>query len=233
MNKLLAVAAATLVLSAPALALTTYSDRTAFNAVGAGTAFSTDFENLGDSSRVPFSVGPIDFSGNPYSSPGIYYSTAEAATLTPNMAGSVDGSAFIQVRLSNYHDGPVSFVTGPLTLSSTAGFQMIGFDMRPLFDEWGSGNPGEKVLYWTDTGESGTFALPSTNTVSFLGLSFDTTVHSISFRLPATRMGHTWFGIDNLQTFGAVSAVPEPSGLALLLGGLGAVGFAARRRQAV
>ncbi|PZP33490.1 MAG: hypothetical protein DI603_07890 [Roseateles depolymerans] len=108
---------------------------------------------------------------------------------------------------------------------------MIGFDLRSYFDRWGSNNAGETVLYWTDTGESGSFTLPTTNTIGFLGLAFDAPVTSLSFRIPAMRNGHTWFGIDNLQTYASVTAVPEPTTLAMLLGGLGAVGVAARRRK--
>ena len=144
----------------------------------------------------------------------------------------MNGSSFIQVRLSNYTDGFINIISGPLTINNDAGFQMIGFDLRSYFDSWGSNNAGETVLYWTDTGESGSFKLPATNSPAFLGLVFDAPVTAISFSIGADHgNGFTWFGIDNLQTYSAVSAVPEPASVALLLAGLGGVGLAARRRR--
>lgn len=227
MSKLLAVAAATLLLCGQALAATTYTDRASFNAAGTGTAFFSDLEGGSDTFYLPFYVGPLNFSGLQ----GGAASYIPAGSIEAGEVGSVDGSGFIQVRLSNYTDGFIDVISGPLTVSNDAGFQMIGFDLRSYFDRWGSNNAGETVLYWTDTGESGSFTLPTTNTIGFLGLAFDAPVTSLSFRIPAMRNGHTWFGIDNLQTYASVTAVPEPTTLAMLLGGLGAVGVAARRRK--
>lgn len=230
MNKLLTVAAAICLTSAQASAATIYADRSAFNALGGAGAFFTDFENQGESGPVPFAFGPVDF-GSLHNRGAAYYWAADGQT-TVGDVGNVNGSAFVQVRLSNYHDGMIEFVTGPLTLSSANGFQMIGFDIRPYFDVWGSSNGGESVLYWTDTGESGKFTLSASNTIGFLGLALDTQAHAINFRIPATKNGHTWFGIDNLQTWqSSVSAVPEPASLAMLLAGLGAVGLVAARRR--
>ncbi len=229
MTKLLAVAAATLLLCGQALAGTTYTDRASFNAVGTGTSFFSDLEGGGDTFYLPFYVGPLNFEG--LQGGAASYIPGGNPDLPAGEVGNVNGSSFIQVRLSNYQSFPVSVISGPLTINNDAGFQMIGFDLRTYFDSWGSNNAGETVLYWTNTGESGSFKLPTTNDVAFLGLAFDAPVTSLSFRIPATRNGHTWFGIDNLQTYASVSAVPEPASVALLLAGLGTVGVAARRRR--
>ena len=229
MTKLLAVAAATLLLCGQALAGTTYTDRASFNAAGAGTGFFSDLEGGGDTFSLPFYVGPLNFEG--LQGGAAHYVPGGNPDLPAGEVGNVNGSSFIQVRLSNYTDGFINIISGPLTINNDAGFQMIGFDLRSYFDSWGSNNAGETVLYWTNTGESGSFKLPTTNDVAFLGLAFDAPVTSLNFRIPATRNGHTWFGIDNLQTYASVSAVPEPASVALLLAGLGTVGVAARRRR--
>jgi hypothetical protein len=68
-----------------------------------------------------------------------------------------------------------------------------------------------------------------------LGLDFQDITVPVEFRLyayGATGIGGTWRIIDQLELTGAVNAIPEPETYALLLAGLGLLGFAARRRRA-
>lgn len=221
MNKFLAAAAAALLAAAQASATTVLNSRDTFDALGRGSAFFTDLDNQGSTAPLPFGFGPLTFSG---SFGTAFYWASDWHENAPGVNGNVDGTAWVQMRLNTFN--------GAVTISSSAGFQALGFDLRPYFDASGNADGGETVLFSTDTGESGSFRLPTTNAVAFLGLVFDAPVQSVSFGIGNDHVnGFTWFGVDNLQTYASVSAVPEPASVALLLAGLGSVGMAARRRR--
>lgn len=68
-----------------------------------------------------------------------------------------------------------------------------------------------------------------------LGPAFEDIAGPVEFRLyayGATGAAGTWRIIDQLEVTGSVNAIPEPETYALLLAGLGLLGFAARRRRA-
>lgn len=233
MSKLWAATAAVACLWAgQASAVTTFNDRMAFASHGAGaTSFLTLDSlaaDLGDAHTMPVSIGPLDITAD-WSTSAYYFAGIHAAH--PGVRGDVNGSAWIQMRLD---------IGSWVTWSSASGFQLIGFDMRPYFNDNDDGSissdAGETIYYETDTGENGAFQLSSTNTSTFLGLMFNAPVHSITFSSldiynGTTGNGSSWFGVDNLHVFQSAAAVPEPASVAMLLAGLGAVGLAARRRK--
>lgn len=65
--------------------------------------------------------------------------------------------------------------------------------------------------------------------VGFFGVVSSESISKVEWRTDGGAIQNA--GIDNLITATAVSAVPEPSTYALMLGGLGLVGFMARRRK--
>lgn len=223
-----AIAAAALFYAGHASAVTTFNDRMAFAAQGQGAMSFLTLDNIGldDAVPLPFNIGPLQINGategDPNWTSAYYFAGIHAGH--PGVHGDVNGSAWMQMRLS-----PESWVTW----SSASSFQMIGFDLRTYFDDTGNLDAGETVFFETDTGENGAFTLSSLNEASFLGLKFNAPVHSITFSsLDNVNYNYaTWFGVDNLQTF-QTAAVPEPASLAMLLGGLGAIGMVARRRKA-
>lgn len=141
---------------------------------------------------------------------------AVGATGNPGLFGSVNGSNYVQFQLGTAAIGTPSSL-------------FLGFDLRPYFDAIGS-DAGEVVEYLTDTGETGTFTLSSTNVASFLGFRFDRPIESIAFGVAdGGADGVTYLGIDNIVGFAA--AVPEPSSWALMLTGFAMLGLSLRYRR--
>jgi hypothetical protein len=231
MTKLLAVAAATLLLCGQALAGTTYTDRASFNAAGAGTSFFSDLEGGNEIFSLPFYVGPLNFVG--LQGGAAHYVPGDYPDTSAGEVGNVNGSSFIQVRLSNYTDGFINVISGPLTINNDAGFQMIGFDLRSYFDSWGSNNAGETVLYWTDTGESGRQLQAAHHQRRGLpGPGLRCTGDLAELPHPGHPQRPHLVRHRQPADLASVSAAPEPASVALLLAGLGTVGVAARRRRA-
>lgn len=100
-----------------------------------------------------------------------------------------------------------------LTQNSTNAFNLESID---LFDFLGA------VSFTSNTGATETFVASSLGTYFF-----DSSFNNI---VSASWTSNSAFAFDNINV-SAVSAVPEPSTYALMLGGLGMVGFMATRRR--
>ncbi len=220
MNKYFLAATAALLVSGAASAATQFSDRAAFNAAGSGSGFYTDLNNLGSTRPLPFNFGPIGFSGT--FGTAMYWGSEWAQNIA-GVNGNVDGTAWIQLRLNTFN--------GPVTWTGDTAFQLLGFDVRAYFDNVGVSDGGESVNYVANTGESGIFALPATNTAAFVGIAFDAPVTSVTFSIGADHVnGFTWFGVDNLQLWATAAPVPEPETWGLMMGGIGLLAAMMRRR---
>lgn len=214
MNRIiLAATVAAAFIGSAAQAATTYPSRTTFDAVGGGTAYSTAIDGTYALTMAgPFTVGPLQFSSN------ALYVPASATTAGAN--GAPNSSDWIQFQLDT--GGSAA------TISNSAGFRLIGFDIRPYQTDL-----GETIRFTANTGETGIFVLPTTNVAGFLGIAFATSVTSVTFA--ATTGGldgfYSWFGTDNYQTYSALaSAVREPSTWLTMIVGFGIAGAAMRRR---
>ena len=112
-----------------------------------------------------------------------------------------------------------------MTIAKTAGgtFRLISFDLADLFND-GSGGP--MPFSYTDGAGLHITTLPLDNQVGLQTVVFNFSGLT-SFSVGGSG---TFFQLDNVVVDG-VTSVPEPATYALLIGGLGAVGFVIRRRK--
>lgn len=209
---ILALATSAAALSASAAgAATIYTNRGTFDAAGSGATYFQNFDSVTTFQDTPFTFGPITATGAIRAQP--------AGTAGTN--GNVNGTGWVQFRL----DVPA---TG--TLTSTTAFRLLGFDYRAY-----QGDEGELIRYLTNTGDTGTFSLPTTATAGFIGFGFNAAVTSVTFSaVTGGSDASSYFGIDNLRGYaGANAVVPEPASWAMMIGGVGLVGGAMRRRRNV
>jgi PEP-CTERM motif-containing protein len=208
---LLAIAATS---GAQAANVTLFGDRTAYlTALGAAPLVTQDFESFADGSNL---VG-VDIL------PGMTAST-NLANLNV-FKGSGDQEMFATSR-----DLPEA----EYQLNMNAPYTSMGFDI----DGFNPGTPGPGFLdfYFADgdTTYQGIPVLPLNATESdplFQGIISDTAITKIVWREGPEIGGINCCEETALDNFVAVQAVPEPSALFMVLGGLGLVGLPAVRRR--
>jgi hypothetical protein len=124
--------------------------------------------------------------------------------------------------------------TDTITFSSfSGGVNAIGgFFFRTDVQGFTTTTPADITVRVTDASGTSTFSLSNPTTTSFLGFISDSTITSMQVFVGVQGTGTqaVWASINDL-TLG-VAPVPEPGTYAMLLAGLGLVGFMARRRQA-
>jgi PEP-CTERM motif len=220
--KPLAAAALVAMAGASQAAITVYTSLTAFNAATSlqGTDTYTGFSVTGGT------PSPITRNAGPYSY------TADATPLGTLYGGGTTANPFLStnsatdtIRFNAFSSG-VAGIGGNFFGSNIAGAYLLG-DIR---------------LTATDDSGSLTQTIVGATTTSFLGFVSTGTMTSLSVcainAFLGTCIGATpgaapfvWPSADNLVLAKAVAAIPEPSTYAMLLAGLGAVGFVARRRR--
>ena len=177
-------------------------------------------------------VGANDFSYG-FSMAGVaadwtFYSNAGVSGADSAFGGVASSGNYFALLQSHEHDAAGS-MSQSFTSTGT-GTYSIDFDLsaRPSHDS------GEQVIVSLDGTTIGTYT--STNT--WTALSASTTIgagsHVLTFTgLNAAGVDSTAY-LDNIRisAAAAVSAVPEASTYAMLLAGLGLIGFVARRRNA-
>jgi PEP-CTERM motif len=154
---------------------------------------------------------------------GAYTYTATAETTTFFGAGTTanpwlsTNTATDSITFSNFIGGVTAI-----------GGNFFGSDISGLFAA------GDITLTATDSTGSTTFTITGATVNSFAGFVSSTTgFTSLVVRSVQPASGFLWPTVDNLTLAKTlVTAVPEPETYALMLAGLGVLGFVARRRRA-
>lgn len=199
------------------------------SASAADTLENASFEtnNLGGSSYNYVNTGLTatgwDFTG----STGI----ARDGSAWGASTGSGSYYAFIQDATPNapQNTGSISSISQSFSLSSAANLS-FSFDLAQRFHTSG-GN--QTIFVSLDGNTLGSFSPIMTTANSWQSFSLAANAisagsHVLSFTGNNTNTGDSTVFLDNIAL--SVSAVPEPSGIAMLLAGVGMIGAMARRR---
>lgn len=150
---------------------------------------------------------------------------ASAAERVPNGAFTTDLAGWTLGGGTTFASGTAQLGGAADTLSITLNNLVANTQYTFDFDYQlisGSGNGA----VWSLTGATSQGG--SANT--FGNFSFEALTNSLTISFHGT--GNKLVSIDNVSLTGAVAAVPEPETYAMLMAGLGIVGFVARRRRA-
>lgn len=200
-------------------AITVYTSQSAFNA--ATTAAGTDtFESLSITGSTP---SPITRSA------GAYGYTATTSNLDPN-----GGTGFYGAGSSADHWLSTNYALDTVTFSNfTGGVSALGglFFGSNISGAFASGNV---ILTATDSlGATVTRTITSATTSSFLGFVSTGSMSNVTLSAVQPTGGNLWPTANNLTLAQAAAtpAVPEPATWAMMILGMGAVGFAMRRSR--
>jgi hypothetical protein len=145
-----------------------------------------------------------------------------SATATPG--GFYGGGTFADPFLSTNRAGDSIVITPQAGIAGIAG-NIFGSDISGAF---AAGPITYAVLDSLGGTATGTVNATSITANSFFGFVSDGTIVSITLTGFDTGTSALWPSIDNLSL---AAPIPEPGTYALMLGGLGLVGFLARRRR--
>jgi hypothetical protein len=143
-----------------------------------------------------------------------------AALSAANTTGTLQDAG---VSITNVETSPVAAVGKYLvaTVGSAASFTPLASTFMVSFD-WGTPDAGNLLTVNTATGST-------TFTAAQLGLLSEGYV-TLTSTSAITSLGFTSSNIA-FETANFATAVPEPSNIALMLGGIGLFGFMARKRR--
>jgi len=205
----LAVAALFCVSGASHAGLTVFTSQAAFLAAVENPGTDT-FTGLSITGSTP---SPINRAA------GVYTYTASVSTTSFFGAGTTanpwlsTNTATDTITFSGFSGG-----------ASAIGGNFFGSDISGLFAA------GSITLTATDSlGATSTQTITGATTTSFLGFVSTGTLSSLTVTSVQPVSGFLWPTVDNLTL--AVTPVPEPETYALMLGGLGALAWVARRRR--
>jgi PEP-CTERM motif len=221
--KPLAAVALIVMAGASQATITVYTSLAAFNA--ASSAPGTD--TFAGFPLLDITPGPITRTAGPYSY------TADAGPI----GGFFGGGTAADTTLTTNSFGDTITFNGFTTGVAAIGGNFFGANIRGLF------LPGDVTLTATDSSGSVARTITNATTSSFLGFVSTGSITSLTLCSVQLSLGRCsgptdvteapflWPALDNLVLAKTVAAIPEPSTYALLLAGLGAVGFVARRRR--
>lgn len=195
--------------SANAVIISTFTDRTTFDA-----ATSTTLETFNSfSTETAFHTVPLDVGPFTLSMAGAPNTDAERnkIDIPPLEFGvfDVDGT-----NIANL----LTFAGDSLFLTFDTGITAFGVDLA----SFNNGFLRTQIVVGADTL---TPAIADASTVRFFGFTSDAAFNSVEFR----GVANDGYGLDNVA-FGSAVAVPEPGTLAMLGVGLAGLGFLRRRR---
>jgi hypothetical protein len=203
----LALAALLATMGSAQAALTVYTNQADFLAA----ATLTDTDSFDDMARVAIdgplmrSAGALDYTVSTTATAFFPGGTASDVWLSPNLRWDV-------VTFNGFG----ADITG-------IGGNFFGSNLSGAFQA-----ASVLTLVATDAGGSVTRTLTNASATSFLGFISDGSLLSLSLVVPSTSGSTAWPTVNNLVL---ASAIPEPGTWLLMLGGLGLLGAAARRRQ--
>lgn len=205
----LALAALVAASSAAHAELTLYTDEASFLAAISNAATDT-FDDLAPG---------VGFDGPVQRSAGIVSYTVSSGPNSNILYGA--GTVGDPWLSSNNARDTITF-DGFSAGTYAAGANFFGSDIDGNFLQ-----RGVVIVSATDTdGSLQTFRVRASES-TFIGFVSDEALTSLSVRVLSLRNNPVWPTVDNLT----VAAVPEPGTYAMLLAGLGVLGFLARRRQ--
>jgi hypothetical protein len=205
---------------------------------GAATVYQNDFQG---GSTANFSGGAITTApGNGEKFLGIFSNgTSTTLTLTGLGAYSTIDISFDLLALGSLDGSGIGNCCGPDSFKVTYGATTLMDDTFSNNTAWqqthgGAGSPGGTGSEPSKTGQLGynSFGSDHTYLLSFTGLAVTGGAAVFTFFGNSDQaFPDEGFGLDNILVAGTVAATPIPAALPLFMGGLGALGWIARRQR--
>jgi PEP-CTERM motif len=191
--------------------VTVYTSQAAFNAATTAQGVDT-FTGLSITGSTP---SPITRNAGAYTYTG-------AVTTTSFFGAGTTANPWLSTNTATDTMTFNTFIGGV----QAVGGNFFGSDISGLF------KAGDITVTATDASGTVTQTIVGATTTSFLGFVSTGAMTSLTVASVQPATGFLWPTVDNLTLAKNITVVPEPETYAMMLAGLGLVGFFARRRRA-
>lgn len=213
------VVTALLLAVSPARAdLTSFSDRSALSLTG-NIGLNYGFED------VDTSVSPIvfveDYANGPWTASGVTYTTSENVVFNDQfiVGPGVPAGAITQMFTSNF---PGESLTGTIA----GNYSLFGFDLGGIF---GAGAVTIQMMTNLNVYSFAGQLIPHLPGLSFFGYQAGAGEYFTAFSISSSE--GVWTAMDNMTLGTVTTPVPEPEIYAMMVAGLGFLGWAGKRRK--